>query len=259
MNRIDKVFQQADGHLLNVYFTAGYPKLEDTKTILNALEEAGADLVEIGMPFSDPLADGPTIQESNMQALNNGMTIQTLFEQLEDIREKVSLPIILMGYLNPIMQYGIKKFCEACQRVGVDGLILPDLPMIDYLEKYKAMFESYGLHNIFLITPQTSDERVKEIDAQSAGFIYMVSSASITGAKGDITEGQIAYFEKINGLGLNNPRLIGFGISNNATFKKACEYAQGAIIGSAFINLLHDSKDLTSDIKHFVSEVKGEN
>ncbi len=258
MNRIDKVFQNGGEHLLNVYFTAGYPALEDTRMILESLEAAGADIVEIGMPFSDPVADGPTIQESNMQALDNGITIPKLFEQLQGIRDSIQVPIILMGYMNPVMQFGIEKFCEKCKEVGIDGLILPDLPMHDYLNNYKTLFDSYGLHNIFLITPQTSAARIKEIDEHSAGFIYMVSSASITGAKVGISENQEQYFERINAMGLKNPRLIGFGISSHDTFRTACEYAQGAIIGSAFINLLKGSSDLKEDITRFVKDIKGE-
>lgn len=258
-NRIDQAFSDNSRELLNVYFTAGYPNIDDTASILENLSAAGADIIEIGMPFSDPVADGPTIQESNMQALDNGMTISLLFKQLEGIRNKVDVPIVLMGYVNPVVQYGIEAFCEKCQEVGVDGLILPDLPMHDYLKNFKQIFDSYGLYNIFLITPQTSETRIKEIDDNSAGFIYMVSSASITGAKKGISEDQERYFNRVNALGLRNPRMIGFGISNRATFLKACEYANGAIIGSAFINLLKDSNDLKGDITRFIQDIKGIN
>ncbi len=258
-NRIDQVFEENSGELLNVYFTAGYPKLDDTAEILKSLASAGADIIEIGMPFSDPVADGPTIQDSNMQALENGMTISLLFSQLGGIRNQVDVPIVLMGYLNPVIQYGIEAFCKKCQEIGIDGLILPDLPMHDYLNNFKQIFDSYGLYNIFLITPQTSEARIKEIDENSAGFIYMVSSASITGAKKGISQDQVDYFKRINSLNLKNPRLIGFGISNRATFLKACEYADGAIIGSAFINLLKDSNDLNGDITRFIHEIKGIN
>ncbi|MCR9250943.1 MAG: tryptophan synthase subunit alpha [bacterium] len=258
-NRIDQAFSDNSRELLNVYFTAGYPNIDDTASILEYLSSAGADIIEIGMPFSDPVADGPTIQESNMQALDNGMTISLLFKQLEGIRNKVDVPIVLMGYVNPVVQYGIEAFCEKCQEVGVDGLILPDLPMHDYLKNFKQIFDSYGLYNIFLITPQTSEARIKEIDDNSAGFIYMVSSASITGAKKGISEDQERYFNRVNALGLRNPRMIGFGISNRATFLKACEYANGAIIGSAFINLLKDSNDLKGDITRFIQDIKGIN
>ena len=257
MNRLDQVFENKSGNILNVYFTAGYPKLDDTTRILKALETAGADLVEIGMPYSDPMADGPTIQQSNDVALANGMTLQTLFDQLAGIREHVSVPIVLMGYVNPVMQYGLERFCEQCAKVGVDGVILPDLPMAEYLSEHKAVFEKHGLYNVFLITPNTSEARIREIDENTHGFIYMVSSASITGAKGEITTDQVAYFERVNAMGLRNPRLIGFGISNHETFSKACQYAKGAIIGSAFINLVRESQDLEKDITEYIHAVKG--
>ncbi|WPP52953.1 tryptophan synthase subunit alpha [Catalinimonas niigatensis] len=257
-NRIDQLFQEKQGNILSVYYTAGFPELEDTVRIAQYLQEAGADLIEIGMPFSDPLADGPTIQQSGTQALENGMTIKKLFEQIKDIRSTVNIPIILMGYLNPAMQYGLEKFCQQCQQVGIDALILPDLPMQEYLEEYKELFESYGLYNIFLISPQTSEARIRLIDENTHGFIYMVSSASITGAKSGISEEQVAYFKRVQAMQLKHPTLIGFGISNHETFSKACEYASGAIIGSAFIKVVEHSKDLKSDVKKYVKEVKNE-
>ena len=256
MNRIDKLFQNKK-NILNIYFTAGFPKLYDTVKILEALEKAGADMVEIGMPYSDPVADGPTIQESNQQALENRMTISELFRQLEGIRDKVSLPIILMGYINPVLQYGVEKFVKKCAEIGIDGTIVPDLPAPEFEEELKGIYEAYGLYNIFLITPQTSEERIRQMDKLSKGFVYMVSSNSITGAKNGLVDKQVAYFEKIEKFKLQNPKLIGFGISNNETFSKACEYAEGAIIGSAFIKLLNDSKDVEKDIATFVKEVKG--
>lgn len=256
-NRIDQLFQEKQGDILSVYYTAGFPELNDTVRIAQYLEEAGADLIEIGMPFSDPLADGPTIQQSSLQALNNGMTIKLLFEQLQEIRATVNIPIILMGYLNPAMQYGLEKFCQQCQQVGIDALILPDLPMQEYLEEYKELFESYGLYNIFLISPQTSEARIRLIDENTHGFIYMVSSASITGAKSGISEEQIAYFKRVQAMELKHPTLIGFGISNHETFSKACAHASGAIIGSAFIKVLERSKDLPQDVQKYVQEVKG--
>ncbi len=258
MNRIKQLFQQKDSNILNIYFTAGYPNLEDTISVMQALEKGGANLIEIGMPFSDPIADGPTIQESNMVALKNGMTIQKLFEQLKGMRDKVNLPVVLMGYLNPIMQFGVERFCQEAQACGIDGLILPDLPMDEYLQEYKALFDAHGLYNIFLITPQTSEERIKTIDNNSEGFIYMVSSASITGAKKEITPKQIAYFDCVNEMNLTNPRLIGFGISDRQTFSAACQYAQGAIIGSAFINKLKEAKKLEEDIIAFVKSIKSD-
>ncbi|MEM1137241.1 MAG: tryptophan synthase subunit alpha [Bacteroidota bacterium] len=257
MNRIDQLFQQKRD-ILNIYFTAGFPKLNDTVKILEALEKAGADLIEIGMPYSDPVADGPTIQVSNQQALENGMTIHELFQQLQDIRQTVSVPIVLMGYLNPVLQYGAEKFIKKCAEIGIDGTILPDLPAPEYEEELKEIYEANKIRNVFLITPQTSEARIRQIDSLSKGFIYVVSSNSITGAKSNLAEKQVAYFEKINHMELTNPRLIGFGISNHETFKKACKYAHGAIIGSAFIKLLAKSNDLEKDIIRFVKEVKGE-
>lgn len=255
MNRIEVLFNRKSEGILNVYFTAGYPELDDTRIVIKALAESGADLIEIGIPFSDPVADGPTIQESNMKALENGMTLKLLFEQLKGLRDEVGIPIVLMGYINPIIQYGMEAFCKKCEEVGVDGLILPDLPMFEYLQMYKSAFEQHGLLNIFLITPQTSEARIKEIDANSAGFIYMVSSASTTGAKTQISDDQEAYFERINQMGLQNPRLIGFGISNKETFQKACVNANGAIIGSAFIKALSQEGELKENINEFVKRV----
>ncbi|MGB3779962.1 MAG: tryptophan synthase subunit alpha [Tunicatimonas sp.] len=255
-HRLTELFRKKND-ILSVYYTAGYPQLDDTVRIAEYLEQAGADVIEIGMPYSDPLADGPTIQQSGAQALANGMTISKLFEQLQDIRSTVSLPLILMGYLNPAMQYGLERFCQQCQRVGVDALIIPDLPMQEYLDEYKALFESYGLYNIFLVSPQTSDERIRLIDAHSHGFIYVVASASITGAKSGITDEQIAYFERVQAMQLRHPTLIGFGISDQETFRTACNYAQGAIIGSAFIKKLDASEHLKQDIEHFVGQIRG--
>lgn len=255
MNRIDQAFIDKKERLLNVYFTAGYPNLEDTLTIAKALDEGGADLIEIGLPFSDPVADGPTIQESSTRALKNGMNLKKLFDQLSDLRKHVNVPVLLMGYVNPVLQYGFEAFCAKCAEVGIDGLILPDLPMYEYEEMYQAVLEKYGLYNVFLITPQTSDERIQKIDELSKGFIYMVSSASTTGAKKGISSDQVSYFQKINGLGLKNKRLIGFGISDNQSFSKACEYADGAIIGSAFIKLLEEDSS-AENIKNYIHSVK---
>lgn len=254
-NRIDQVFE-AKENILNVYFTAGYPTLDDTLCIAQDLEEAGADMLEIGIPFSDPLADGPTIQESSQQALENGMTLALLFQQLETLRAHVSLPVLLMGYMNPILQYGIEAFCEKCETVGVDGVIIPDLPMAEFVNEYRTIFKAKNLHNIFLISPNTSEDRIRLIDQESSGFIYVVSSSSITGAKEDIQKGQVAYFERIKRMGLHHPRLIGFGISNLETFHNACQYADGAIIGSAFINQLKADAS-SSNIQTFVKNIKG--
>lgn len=255
MNRIDKAFKDKKERLLNVYFTAGYPELEDTMRIAQALEASGADILEIGLPFSDPVADGPTIQESGTRALDNGMTLEKLFAQLADLREKVNIPVLLMGYINPVVQYGIERFCAKCQEVGVDGLILPDLPMYEYEEMYQQVFEKHGIYNVFLITPQTSEDRIRKIDELSNGFIYMVAASSITGAKSDISEEQVKYFNRINAMGLKNRRMIGFGISNYETFDKACGFADGAIVGSAFIKQL--SQDASEDgIRSFVQSIK---
>ncbi len=254
-NRIDQVFENNGKDLLNVYFTAGYPQLGDTVPIASALAAHGADLIEIGLPFSDPIADGPTIQQSSDVALGNGMTLRVLFDQLAGLRTSVQVPVLLMGYINPILQFGFESFCQKCQEVGIDGLILPDLPMYEYLTHYKDLLDKYGLYNIFLITPQTSEERIREIDQHSRGFIYMVSSASITGAKSTITDTQIAYFERIQSMGLQRKTLIGFGISSNSTFRQACEYSDGAIIGSAFIKqLAEDSSEAA--IKKFIQNIK---
>ncbi|RZS96889.1 tryptophan synthase subunit alpha [Cecembia calidifontis] len=255
MNRIDQLFDRKKERVLSIYFTAGFPKLEDTVPIMQAIEEGGADIIEVGVPYSDPIADGPTIQDSNMIALNNGMSLKKLFVQLKDMRQFVSLPVVLMGYLNPIIQYGMEEFCQKCQELGIDGLIVPDLPMQQYLDEYKEMFDRYGLRNTFLISPQTSEKRIREIDANSNGFIYMVSAHSITGARTGISEEQIAYFERVKSMGLKNPRLIGFGISDAETFATASDYSNGAIIGSAFIKKIKDSKDLKNDIKSYIQSV----
>lgn len=256
MNRIDKLFQEKKDHILSIYFTAGFPSLDDTLPIMEAIDEAGGDIIEIGIPFSDPVADGPTIQESNKLALENGMTLKYLFRQLQGMREKVSTPVVLMGYLNPIIQYGMEEFCLKCKEVGVDGLILPDLPMQQYLEDYKEIFDKYDLKNTFLISPQTSTARIREIDMNTDGFIYMVSSHSITGAKAGISEEQVSYFEKVRDLNLKNPRLIGFGISDRESFQKVSNYAHGAIIGSAFIKVLTEAKNLKKDIEAYILGVK---
>ena len=237
MNRIQTKLKE-NKKLLSIYFTAGYPNLDDTVTIIQNLEKSGVDMLEIGLPFSDPLADGPTIQASSTQALKNGMTTEVLFNQLKDIRKTVSIPLIIMGYFNPMLQYGVEAFCKKCQEIGIDGLIIPDLPVDVYNEDYKAIFEKYGLINVFLITPQTSVERINFIDSISNGFIYMVSSASVTGSSSGFGDEQTKYFKRIADMKLNNPQIIGFGISNNETFTQATTHAKGAIIGSAFIKHL---------------------
>lgn len=253
MNQINKLFQDKKTDILSVYFTAGFPKLGDTVTIINELEKSGVDMIEIGMPFSDPLADGPTIQRSSAIALENGMTIKVLFEQLKNL--KSNIPLVLMGYLNPVLQYGVEQFCKDASALGISGVIIPDLPLQEYLDEYKAVFEKNNLKNIFLITPQTSDVRIRLIDEHSNGFIYMVSSASTTGAKNEIGMEQEQYFKRIKAMNLKNSLVIGFGIHNQQTFLKACEYANGAIIGSAFIKAIDKSNDLNKDIRTFVENI----
>ena len=253
INRIDKKFQE-DKKLLSIYFSAGHPSLEDTVPILKKLQAAKVDMVEIGLPFSDPLADGPTIQESSTQALSNGMTTDKLFSQLENIREYINIPLVLMGYFNPMMQFGIEKFCKCCESIGIDGLIIPDLPVDVYHEKYKVLFDKHGLYNMFLITPQTPEKRIRYIDKVSNGFIYMVSSASVTGAKNTFGNSQKDYFKRISGMRLSSPTVVGFGISNASTYSTAIEHSNGAIIGSAFIKFLEDKG--VNKIADFISSIR---
>jgi tryptophan synthase alpha chain len=253
MNRINQKLQE-DKKIVSIYFSAGYPNLNDTVQIIQDLEKNGVDMIEIGLPFSDPLADGPTIQASSTQALHNGMTTQVLFDQLKDIRKTVNIPLVIMGYFNPMLQYGVEKFCATCAEIGIDGLIIPDLPVDVYADEYKAIFEKYGLKNIFLITPQTSDERIHFIDSVSDGFIYMVSSASVTGSSAGFGNTQEAYFQRIAQMNLKNPQVIGFGINNAETFQQATQFAKGAIIGSAFITYLKENG--TGNIKGFVESIR---
>ena len=253
MNRIDQTFQKNE-KLLSIYFSAGYPELEDTVPILRALQDSGVDMVEIGLPFSDPLADGPTIQKSSTRALRNGMSTEMLFNQLENIRDSIHIPLVLMGYFNPMMQYGIERFCQKCQAIGIDGLIIPDLPVDLYHQRYKVLFDQYNLHNMFLITPQTPEERIRYIDSVSSGFIYMVSSASVTGAQSSFGNTQEAYFRRIAAMQLQTPLVVGFGISNAETFRAATRFSRGAIIGSAFIQFL-EKKGVTS-IPDFIKKIR---
>jgi len=258
MNRIDELFLEKKSNILSVYFTAGHPGLKDTVTIIKELEKNGVDMIEIGMPFSDPMADGIVIQQSSQVALKNGMSLKLLFKQLADIRNEVKIPLLLMGYLNPVLQYGIKEFCKKSSETGIDGIILPDLPVYEYLEEYKENFISNNLHNIFLVSPETSEKRLRLLDAESSGFIYMVSSSSTTGAKQNIQNSQLEYFNRIKNMNLKNPTVIGFGISNHETFSKACEYANGAIIGSAFVKALeNDELSLEDRISGFIKGVNG--
>ena len=252
MNRINQKLAE-NKKLLSIYFTAGYPELNDTKHIIEQLEQSGVDMIEIGLPFSDPLADGPTIQDSSTKALKNGMTTERVFQQLKDIRKSVTIPLIMMGYFNPMLQAGVENFCQQCEKIGIDGLIIPDLPVDVYDEHYKAIFERHGLINVFLITPQTSEERIRYIDSISKGFIYMVSSASVTGSSKGFGDSQTDYFKRIHEMELDNPQIVGFGIKDRQTFQQATEYAKGAIIGSAFIKML--AHEGTGGIEKFVSHI----
>ncbi len=256
-NRITDLFGRKDSNILSVYYTGGFPELDSTISIAKYLAAAGADIIEIGIPYSDPVADGPTIQMSNKVALDNGMNLHLLLEQVAKIREqKVDIPVILMGYLNPVMQYGVGRFLKDAAKAGVDGMILPDLPVPEYEEEYRSLFEANNLCNTFLISPTTSEERIRKIDAATQGFIYAVSASSITGARGTFAAEQVTYFERLKSLKLRNPFLIGFGISNHETFAKASEYSSGAIVGSAFIDLLRKSKDIEGDINEFVKGLR---
>lgn len=256
MNKIDTLFKEKSNNIFSIYFTAGFPSLNDTVEIIHALRANEVDMIEIGMPFSDPLADGPTIQHTSEVALKNGMSINLLFSQLSGLAGTNSkTALLLMGYLNPVLQYGIEKFCKEASQLGIDGVILPDLPMQEYLDEYEPIFKKYGLKNIFLITPQTSESRIRLIDKHTDGFIYMVSSSSTTGVKDNIAEEQEAYFKRIQDMKLKNPTVIGFGISDSKTFEKACRFANGAIIGSAFVKAVTSSNNLKKDIADFVNTI----
>uniref|UniRef100_UPI0032179454 tryptophan synthase subunit alpha n=1 Tax=uncultured Draconibacterium sp. TaxID=1573823 RepID=UPI0032179454 len=258
-NRINQLFEKKNKNIFSVYFTAGFPNLNDTVEIIQELEKNGVDLIEIGMPFSDPTADGPTIQRSSEVALKNGMSLNLLFEQLATIRQSVSIPLVLMGYFNPVYQFGVEKFCKKCKEIGIDGTILPDLPLDEFEAEYKSTFAKNNLHNILLITPQTSEERIRQIDQASTGFIYMVSSSSTTGAGKKVEDFQTEYFERINSMNLKNPTVIGFGISDNATFENACKYANGAIIGSAFVSSFNAADKIENSILKFAKSILSNN
>jgi tryptophan synthase alpha chain len=254
MSRIEELFKKKRNKILNVYCTAGFPRLEDTLTVMAALEESGADMIELGMPYSDPLADGPVIQHSNTIALHNGMTIRKLFEQLKDFRKEVSIPVLLMGYMNPLLQYGFEKFCADASAVGIDGLILPDLPEYEYETEYGAITRKYGLDFVFLLTPETSEERIKKLDALSSGFLYAVSSSSTTGRDKNMTDVTV-YLQKIKKFKLKNPVLVGFGIKDKQTFEAVCQNANGAIIATAFIKALENDNDIERVTKKFINEI----
>ncbi|QBZ98226.1 tryptophan synthase subunit alpha [Flavobacterium sangjuense] len=252
MNRIQNKLSE-NKKILSIYFSAGFPNLNDTKSLIESLAENKVDMIEIGLPFSDPLADGPTIQASSTQALKNGMTTEILFEQIKDIRETVEIPLIIMGYFNPILQFGADNFLKKCQETGIDGLIIPDLPLEIYISEYKELFESYGIAMVFLITPQTSEERIRLIDANSNAFIYMVSSSSVTGSRDSFDDNQLEYFERIASMNLKNPQIIGFGISNKTTFEQATKHQKGVIIGSSFIQFI--ASNPISGISTFIQNI----
>lgn len=255
MNRIDNLFQQKKNGILSIYYTAGFPQLNDTRIILEHLQNAGADIVEVGIPFSDSLADGPVIQVANQQALKNGMSLHLLFQQLKDFREDIHIPVILMGSLNPVLQFGIENFLTACRNSGIDGVILPDLPVTEYEKNYRQIFESADVHCIFLVTPETSHERLHKIDSLSRGFIYAVSSSSTTGKEKNIQK-QSAYFQRLENENLKNPVLVGFGIRDKNTFEAACQYTNGAVIGTAFIKALQKGDPIEEAIGPFIRKIK---
>lgn len=259
MNRITDLFKKKPEGLLSIYYTAGFPGPEDTVPIARALEEAGADMLEIGFPFSDPLADGPVIQHSSEVALRNGMTLKKLFSQLRTLREQVQIPVLLMGYLNPVIQYGIENFCASCEACGIDGLILPDLPMAEYELHYQQLFAQHKLSNIFLVTPESSEERIRRIDRLSEGFVYALSSSSTTGKSMNTSENTEQYFKRLQSMKLRNPLMIGFGVSDRGSFQKIVSYANGAIIGSAFIRLLEKEGARPETIRGFIHSILGRN
>ncbi|MFT4566588.1 MAG: tryptophan synthase alpha chain [Saprospiraceae bacterium] len=255
-NRITLLFKNKSQEVLNVYFTAGHPRLEDTGRIITALNANGVDLIEVGLPYSDPLADGTTIQGSSQKALANGITLGKIFQQIKEIRKTVETPIILMGYYNQVLQYGPEKFLKECNLSGVDGLIIPDLPMDEYEEEYRLLFEQNNLGISFLITPETSNERIHQADTLSSAFIYVVSKSSITGSAKDLDTVQKEYFQRINALKLNTPTLIGFGIHDKETYTEACSHSNGAIIGSAFIRALEAEGTITDKVSKFFSKLE---
>lgn len=254
MSRIKDLFEKKRERVLNVYCTAGYPALTDTLAVMRALQAAGVDLIELGMPYSDPLADGPVIQASSSKALQNGMTIAVLFEQLKNFRDNVTVPVVLMGYLNPLLQYGFENFCAKASEVGVDGLIIPDIPMFEYEKEYAPVVKAHGLDFVFLVTPETSEERIKKLDALSSGFLYAVSSSSITGSEKDFSAVEM-YLQRLQNMNVKNPVLVGFGIKDKPTFDAACKHANGAIIGSAYIKALEGAENVEAVTGKFVESV----
>ena len=255
MNRLNKLFESGKENLLSIYFTAGYPELNTTVAIAEALEKAGVDFLEIGFPYSDPVADGPTVQHGMQKALENGMNLRLLFEELKEMRKHVTIPIMLMGYLNPMVQYGIERFCKDAAAAGIDGVIVPDLPMYEYENMYSKYFIDNNLSNIFLVTPQTSPERIRKIDSLSSSFIYLLSSSTITGKALQVSDAVEDYYKRVKAMELKTPAIIGFGITNNTSFNKACEYARGAIVGSAFVRFLSEENYLER-IGEFVKNIR---
>ena len=255
MSKLRELFKRKDNKVLNVYCTAGYPQLNSTLEVMKALQETGADIIELGMPYSDPLADGPVIQQSSSIALANGMTIKKLFEQLKDLRKEITIPVILMGYMNPVLQYGFKKFCADAAAVGIDGLILPDLPEHEFETEYGAIIKKQGLDFIFLVTPETSQERIKKLDELSTGFLYAVSSSSTTGTDKNMTDVK-SYLQKLRSLNLRNPVLVGFGIKDKTTFQTACANANGAIIGTAYIKALAEPGNVAGITRKFLETIR---
>lgn len=254
MSRLTELFARKKKDVLNVYCTAGYPSLDSTLEVMEALEAGGADLVELGMPYSDPLADGPVIQASGSMALQNGMTIAVLFHQLAHFRQRISVPVVLMGYLNPLLQYGFEKFCAKAAEVGIDGLIIPDIPMFEYEKEYAAILKKYGLDFIFLVTPETSEERIKQLDRLSTGFLYIVSSSSITGSEKDFSA-VTGYLQRLQNMNLQNPLLVGFGIKDKETFRAVANHSNGAIIGSAYIKALENTENIAKTTKEFLATI----
>ena len=255
MNVLDAVFAEKKKNVLNIYCTAGFPLMESTTEVMLALQDAGADIIELGIPYSDPVADGPIIQQSNMQALQNGITLTKIFEQLTQIKNRLHIPVVLMGYINPVLQYGMENFCKDAAACGVSGIILPDLPMYEFEKYYASIFKKYKLNCIFLISPSTSKERMKKADALSGGFLYAVSSSTTTGTQNS-SENKINYFKKLAAAKFKNPLLIGFGIQDKTAFEEACQYASGAIIGSAFIQHISTAKNVQKAVKEFVHTIR---
>ena len=255
MNRVNQLFAQKKHNVLSIYYTAGFPNLEDTIPIAQSLEDAGVDMLEIGFPYSDPVADGPVLQESSKLALENGMSLQKLFDQLKTLRPQITIPVLLMGYVNPVLQYGVERFCASCAAAGVDGCIIPDLPLKEYQQHYQAIFEKHGLSNIFLVTPNTAAERIREIDRISNGFVYLLSSAATTGKALQVSENTNAYFSRIKGMKLKNPLVVGFGIGDKPTFRAACNFANGAIVGTAFVKTIKEGFTMKG-VKEFIEKFK---